>query len=405
MRRANLRGPLPPGRPDPSEFSALFASVSSKTDPSAALDRLSALFSSPSFDPDTISYPPSFPDSLSQFFAIPALLSCTLRFLHSAWITSPPALAVAALYRPVTSLVFCGEPQVALLAWSALANLAAKVPTVLFDIGDDPFFEALRMAIDTARAPFGIAYSALRFTQECCQLPEREWAVQLIPVVVSGVVCSHERIREVCAGILVKMLQSHCVVCAQAGALQALIDGLTGANAARTMPFFEGLVIFARMGEVDGFVTQRFMHQMAMAMNQHYSEPAPALYELVYVLMSRHWREFHEFGLVEIMIENADRVVFANKRSILFCILEFLQVSDGDIATAIARDQGGFLLLCRMASILDAADLEPLQKTILRFLCLGEPFVVIAHEEGLADTVVSLPLADPILTYLAQHVP
>jgi hypothetical protein len=123
------------------------------------------------------------------------------------------------------------------------------------------------------------------------------------------------------------------------------------------------------------FPTEQFMHQLHEAMNQHYSEEARPLYELVHVLTASSWQMFHEFGLFEVMIDNVGRISYLNSKDVMSCLLEFFDNCDLDVAMVAAIDHGGFRVLCRMVAAVDGPDIARLLTRILQFWQVGQPFI------------------------------
>jgi hypothetical protein len=172
--------------------------------------------------------------------------------------------------------------------------------------------------------------------------------------------------------------------------LSALLRALESSDVSRTMPIFRSLLTFARHGEVSAFQTNRFLDQLNGAINQQYSTPAPAVFELLCTLTPTCWPFFYDFGLFGVLLDMADRIVYVNKKFIRYAVLALFDVCGEEVAAVVGGEQGGFRLLCRALAAPEEADVERVLARIAAFLEMGEPFAEITVEEELAEAVAAL---------------
>jgi hypothetical protein len=181
---------------------------------------------------------------------------------------------------------------------------------------------------------------------------------------------------------------------ASCGALGALLRALEASNAAETMQLFGALLEFARRGETDVFLTDEFLGRLNDSINQHYSTPAPEAFRFVSLLTPIGWRTLLGFGLFEMIIDLADRVVFANKRWILFVLLGLIECSGLEPMLEAGLADDIFRIICRSVGIGEKEILPRLFAVLIQFLRVGSGFVSIAVEEELAATASAAALGD-----------
>jgi hypothetical protein len=88
------------------------------------------------------------------------------------------------------------------------------------------------------------------------------------------------------------------------------------------------------------------------------------------------------------IIDIADRVVFANKMFAITAILGLVGVCASEATVALA--DGGFRALRRMVALADEAQLARLLACLAAFLRMGAQFVAMAAEEELAAALIAV---------------
>jgi hypothetical protein len=305
------------------------------------ISRLCEISYSEWFRCQEIPYPSGFVQSLVSLFDH----SESLDFVNNAWlaVSRHPLLADPVLIQAVVSCLESADTIAT--AWSALGNLVMSFPHFFADFLFDGWFIS-HLGVSISSTVIRLAWASLRFALHCAMActPIAEWASQLIPAVLTALSSPDERVKTI-AGSLTAILSedgSLFPIISSFDALKLLLSALQSSSASATMPLFRALLTFARRGEVDAFLNDGFLDQLNDAINQHYSVPAPEAFEFVSLLTPVGWPVLLEYGLFSMIIDLADRVIFTNKRYILFCLLELLDVCGPEISEVLGREHGFF---------------------------------------------------------------